>query len=134
MMNHRAPRPIAMGADRSADYDVVVIGGAFSGASSAVLLKRQFADLRVLIIERTEKFNRKVGEWADGCFHPISGEPMEEAAYKTACLDWLPNQKEADYVKGLMKAVTEPGKYANWIAPPLRGINGKEHDFEYVKL
>ena len=71
MMNHRDPRPIAMGVDRSADYDVVIIGGAFSGSSSAVLLKRQFADLRILIIERTEEFTRKVGESTSevaGCF------------------------------------------------------------------
>jgi flavin-dependent dehydrogenase len=71
MMNKRAPRPIAEGVDRSADYDVVIIGAAFSGSSSAVLLKRQFADLRVLIIERSEQFTRKVGESTSevaGCF------------------------------------------------------------------
>jgi flavin-dependent dehydrogenase len=71
MMNPRDPRPFAKQADRSADYDVVIIGGAFSGAASAVLLKRQFADLRVMIIERTEVFDRKVGESTSevaGCF------------------------------------------------------------------
>ncbi|WP_411827552.1 NAD(P)/FAD-dependent oxidoreductase [Luteolibacter sp. AS25] len=71
MMNHREVRQIAEGVDRSADYDVVVIGGAFSGASSALLLKRQFGDLRVLIIEKSESFSRKVGESTSevaGCF------------------------------------------------------------------
>lgn len=71
MMNKREPRPIAEGVDRSADYDVVIIGGAFSGSSSAILLKRQFPDLRVLIIERTAEFKRKVGESTSevaGCF------------------------------------------------------------------
>jgi len=71
MMNHRDPRPIAEGTDRSADYDVVIMGGAFSGSSSAVLLKRQFADLRILIIERSAEFTRKVGESTSevaGCF------------------------------------------------------------------
>ena len=71
MMNQRDPRPIADGVDRSADYDVVIMGGAFSGSSSAVLLKRQFEDLRILIIERTVEFNRKVGESTSevaGCF------------------------------------------------------------------
>jgi benzoyl-CoA 2,3-dioxygenase component B len=33
-----------------------------------------------------------------------------------------------------MQKVTEPGKYANWIAPPPKGINGNPIDFEYVKL
>jgi benzoyl-CoA 2,3-epoxidase subunit B len=32
-----------------------------------------------------------------------------------------------------MKAVYEPGKMANWIAPPSRGINGKPIDYEYVR-
>lgn len=43
-------------------YDLVVIGGAIAGASTAFLLKRQHPSLRVLIIEKTEEFDRKVGE------------------------------------------------------------------------
>ncbi len=43
-------------------YDLVVIGGAIAGASTAFLLKRQNPALRVLIIEKTEQFDRKVGE------------------------------------------------------------------------
>jgi benzoyl-CoA 2,3-dioxygenase component B len=31
------------------------------------------------------------------------------------------------------KAITEPGKMANWIAPPKRGIKGKPIDYEYVR-
>lgn len=42
--------------------DVAVIGGAFSGAATAILLKRRHPELRVVIIERAEKFDRKVGE------------------------------------------------------------------------
>ncbi len=30
--------------------------------------------------------------------------------------------------------VVEPGKFANWIAPPRRGINQKPLDFEYVRF
>ena len=33
-----------------------------------------------------------------------------------------------------MQPVHEPGKIANWIAPPPQGINGQPVDFEYVKL
>ena len=33
-----------------------------------------------------------------------------------------------------MKPVTEPGKIANWIAPPATGIKGKPFEFEYVRL
>ena len=33
-----------------------------------------------------------------------------------------------------MKPVTEPGKFASWIAPPRVGIDNKPGDFEYVKI
>src|SRR3977135_570521 len=44
------------------DYDVAIIGGAFSGAATALMLKRKHADARVLIIEKTTEFDRKVGD------------------------------------------------------------------------
>jgi 2-polyprenyl-6-methoxyphenol hydroxylase-like FAD-dependent oxidoreductase len=44
------------------DYDVVIIGGAFSGAATALMLKRKRPEARVLIIEKTTAFDRKVGE------------------------------------------------------------------------
>ena len=44
------------------DYDVVVLGGAFSGASTALLLRRDSPELRVLIVEKAEAFDEKVGE------------------------------------------------------------------------
>jgi benzoyl-CoA 2,3-dioxygenase component B len=31
-------------------------------------------------------------------------------------------------------AVVQPGKFAHWIAPPARGINGQAADFEYVRF
>lgn len=43
-------------------FDVVILGGAFSGASAAVLLRRDRPDLSVLIVERQEAFDAKVGE------------------------------------------------------------------------
>ncbi|PYK92405.1 MAG: NAD(P)/FAD-dependent oxidoreductase, partial [Verrucomicrobia bacterium] len=46
----------------SMDYDVAIIGGAFSGAATAVVLKRRSPNARILIIEKTTEFDRKVGE------------------------------------------------------------------------
>ncbi|MEM9803276.1 MAG: benzoyl-CoA 2,3-epoxidase subunit BoxB, partial [Planctomycetota bacterium] len=80
------------------------------------------------------RFNRRVGEWSGGMFHVTTGEAMSKDAYEDGCREWLPSQEEADYVRGLMRPVTEAGKFANWIAPPLRGINGQPVEFEYVKL
>ena len=43
-------------------YDVIILGGAFSGAAAAILLRRDRPDLSVLVIERLEAFDAKVGE------------------------------------------------------------------------
>ena len=53
------------------NYDVAVIGGAFSGAATALLLRREAPGLRVVVIERSAHFDRKVGEATtevSGCF------------------------------------------------------------------
>lgn len=52
-------------ADPEADpalYDAVVIGGALAGAACATLLLRRLPEARVLVVERSERFERKVGE------------------------------------------------------------------------
>ena len=49
-------------ADSSLTYDVVVIGGALSGAATATLLLRHNPGIRVLIVEKSEKLGRRVGE------------------------------------------------------------------------
>ena len=43
-------------------YDVVILGGALAGASTALLLRRRQPELRVLILERKTQFDFKVGE------------------------------------------------------------------------
>ena len=44
------------------DYDVAIVGGGFSASATAVVLKRRCPQARVLIIERSNAFDRKVGE------------------------------------------------------------------------
>ena len=48
--------------DDSGDYDVVIIGGALSGAATAILLLRRNPGIRVLIVEKSERLSRRVGE------------------------------------------------------------------------
>jgi flavin-dependent dehydrogenase len=44
------------------NYDAVIVGGAFSGAATALMLKRRRPGCRILIVEKTKEFDRKVGE------------------------------------------------------------------------
>ncbi len=52
-------------------YDVIIIGGAFSGSSMGLLLKRARPETKILIVERSTEYDRKVGESVSevaGCF------------------------------------------------------------------
>ena len=57
--------------DQKTDYDVAIIGGGFSGAATAIQLKRAMPNASILIVEKSEAFDRKVGESTSevaGCF------------------------------------------------------------------
>jgi benzoyl-CoA 2,3-epoxidase subunit B len=62
------------------------------------------------------------------------GRLLSQAEWDAHKHEWLPTQADEEYVQSLMKPVTELGKFANWIAPPARGINGQPADFEYVRF
>jgi len=47
---------------RGNNWDVIVIGGALSGAATACLLLRRNPKLRLLILERSDQLKRRVGE------------------------------------------------------------------------
>jgi benzoyl-CoA 2,3-dioxygenase component B len=76
----------------------------------------------------SERFNRRVGMWAGGSFG-VDGAPANGDALAAA----LPSEADRAYVKSLMVPVRELGKFASWIAPPDRGVNGQSIDFEYVR-
>ena len=46
------------------DYDVAVVGGAYSGSATALLLKREHPELKIVLIDKKAEFDRKVGESA----------------------------------------------------------------------
>jgi benzoyl-CoA 2,3-dioxygenase component B len=79
-------------------------------------------------------FDRRIGGFAGSHVSP-DGKVLTEAEWKANEGKWLPTGEDRAYVTSLMgPAVTQPGKYAHWIAPPARGINGQPADFEYVRF
>jgi len=79
------------------------------------------------------RFNRSQGVYANQFFNP-AGEPITEAEFEANRDNWFPSAADRAYVKSIMTPVLEAGKVANWIAPPKRGINGNNLDFEYVRF
>jgi benzoyl-CoA 2,3-dioxygenase component B len=79
------------------------------------------------------KFNRQQGVYAGYRFNP-AGEIIDEATWTKEHTSWLPTKADREYVDSCMVKVTEPGKFANYIAPPQKGPNNQPVDFEYVKF
>jgi benzoyl-CoA 2,3-dioxygenase component B len=77
-------------------------------------------------------FHRAIGAFSEVRVAP-DGRVISEAEWDARKHDWLPNEADAAFVGSLMHGVTERGTFANWIAPPARGINGRPIDFEYVR-
>jgi benzoyl-CoA 2,3-epoxidase subunit B len=80
-----------------------------------------------------KRFHRSIGLYAGHTFDP-SGSPVSREEWERRKGEWLPTPDDEAYIKSLMKPVYEPGKIANWLAPPRRGINGKPFEFEYVRF
>jgi benzoyl-CoA 2,3-dioxygenase component B len=79
-------------------------------------------------------FHRAIGNFA-GHFISLDGEVLSEEAWKKHQFKWLPSPQDHEFVQSLMSGrVVEPGKFANWIAPPARGINNQPLHFEYVRF
>ncbi len=80
-----------------------------------------------------EGFHRQIGAFAGAPVTP-EGTVVSREEWASRRDEWLPSKADGDYIQSLMKPVTEPGQYANWIKPPKVGIDNKPGDFEYVKL
>ncbi len=79
------------------------------------------------------RFRRSVGAWA-GIYTNPQGKPISAEEWRAREYDWLPSQLDRSFVDSVMKRVTEPGKFAGWIAPPEGGINNLGPAYEYVRL
>ncbi|OLE82263.1 MAG: hypothetical protein AUF76_10035 [Acidobacteria bacterium 13_1_20CM_2_65_9] len=79
-------------------------------------------------------FHREIGNFAGHHISP-DGRVMTESEWKQREHEWLPSPSDHAFVQSLMTGrVVEPGKFANWIAPPRAGINNQPLHFEYVRF
>jgi benzoyl-CoA 2,3-dioxygenase component B len=81
----------------------------------------------------SRRFHRAQGIYSEGRFD-ANGRFLSDAEWEDRKGEWLPTQEDQAYVKSLMYAVTKPGEFAHWIAPPARGINNQSVEFEYAKF
>ncbi len=118
-------------------------------AMNALLLEAYYADCRRIVdrwnrtLKRYEvaaeiklpslRFNRQQGIHAGKWYDP-EGSPIAQAEFDRRRGDWFPTAADYAYVKSCMKRVYEPGKIANWIAPPAQGINNNPFEYEYAKF
>jgi benzoyl-CoA 2,3-epoxidase subunit B len=79
-------------------------------------------------------FHRAIGHFWELSVTP-GGQVISAEDWAGLKNEWLPTDEDRAYVTSLMGgAVTEPGKFANWIAAPARGINNQPVNFEYVRF
>jgi CheY-like chemotaxis protein len=78
-------------------------------------------------------FHRAIGNFSELRVSP-DGRIISQAEWDARHTDWLPTPGDQAFIASLMTPVVEPGRYAGWIAPPARGINGQPAEFEYVRL
>lgn len=95
------------------------------------MLSKEDVDFQVKL--PNSRFFRRQGIYAGHHFN-LEGELITAEEWEANKDSWLPTADDRAYVESLMTPVYEPGKMANWIAAPRRGINRQEVDFEYVRV
>jgi benzoyl-CoA 2,3-dioxygenase component B len=91
------------------------------------------AGLETRLTLPSRRFHRHQGLYSEHSFDP-EGNVITKDRYEANSGRWLLNSDDNDYLVSIMNQVIEPGKMANWISAPARGINGQPLEFEYVRL
>ena len=78
-------------------------------------------------------FHRNIGSLKDVRVSP-DGRMLSDHEWNASVEQWLPTDADRAFVGSLMGRVVEPGRFANWIAPPAVGINRQPIDFQYVRF
>ncbi len=95
------------------------------------VIKRHGIDVELRLPHRG--FHRAIGLFSEVKVSP-DGRVVSEAEWGASKYAWLPAEADQAYIESLMQPVTERSQFANWIAPPARGVNSQPVDFEYVRL
>jgi len=81
----------------------------------------------------SRRFHRHIGIYSDVSAAP-SGKLITAEEFARQKHDWLPSEKDKEYILSLMQnPIFDPKQMANWIAAPKQGIKGRPIDFEYVR-
>ena len=128
LVSREAPALNAFNEKLRDDY----IGDAIAGIArwNKIAEKR---DIPVRLRAPHKAFHRRIGPLSAAHVDPDGG--IVSATEWEASVDrWLPTTEDRAFVASLMKRVVEPGRFANWIAPPARGVNMQPVDFEYLRF
>ena len=101
-------------------------------ALNAPRLERRINSTRTPSTRSKPKY-RNIGSLAGIKVSP-DGRVVTDHEWNMRVEEWLPSDTDRAYVGSLMGRVVDPGKFANWIAPPVMGINRQPVDFEYVRF
>jgi benzoyl-CoA 2,3-epoxidase subunit B len=91
------------------------------------------AELSFRLVLPSKRFYRHIGMYAELPFDP-EGRLLPREEWERRLAEWLPTAADREYVASLQRPVREPGRIANWLAPPARGIRGLPFEYEYVRL
>ena len=78
-------------------------------------------------------FHRQIGALAGVHVSP-EGRVVSKDEWAAKEREWLATPEDRAFVASLMGRVVEPGKFANWIAPPAVAINRQPQDFDYIRF
>ena len=121
----------------SSDGSGNMVAPAAAGAELAMRRALDHAEVEAAEIDfeiklPNRRFNRKMGVHT-GHHFDLEGRPITEQEFEASRRQWLPTPEDKLYVMSVMQPVLEHGKMANWISAPVRGINGKPIEFEYIR-
>jgi benzoyl-CoA 2,3-epoxidase subunit B len=81
----------------------------------------------------SKRFFRQIGIYSGLPFDP-DGRLLAKDEWGRQRGEWLPTEQDRAYIRSLQQPVREPGKIANWLGRPARGIKGLPFEYEYVRL